>query len=92
MTSTSDWGRLYGKNLNELVDAAENEIEGTALYVVAERQQINMDYLTQQRLNALAAADMVEHPLIAIRPSDVEKLGDMEMTWIKLEDYVEGKG
>lgn len=91
LTSTSDWGRLYGKNLNELVDANENEIEGTALYVVAERQQINMDYLTQQRFNALANAGMVEHPLIAVRPSDVEKLGDMEMTWIKLEDYVEEK-
>lgn len=91
MHSTSSWPRLFGKNLNELQDADENEIEGTALYVVAERQQIDVDYLTEQRFTALARAKMVDYPLIAVRPSDVDKLADMDMTWIKLETFVEEK-
>lgn len=91
MTSTSDWSRLYGSNLDELVDADDNEYEGTFLYVVAERQQVYLDYMVQTRFNALHKAGMVPYPLIAVRPTDVDKLDNNDQTWIKLETFVEEK-
>lgn len=91
LTSTSDWNRLYGSNLDELADGDENEYEGTFLYVVAERQQVYMDYTVQARFNALYKAGLVPYPLIAVRPTDEDKLGDNDQTWIKLETFVEEK-
>lgn len=91
MTSTSNWSRLYGSNLDELVDADDNEYEGTFLYVVAERQQVYLDYTVQNRFNALHKAGMVPYPLIAVRPTDVDKLDNNDQTWIKLETFVEEK-
>ncbi len=90
MDSVANWKREYEK-LGDLTDDNGDVIE-KAVYITVDRQRTeSINYNTKELYNQLCHAEVVDLPLYGIRASDVEKLPETGIEWIKLEDYVKEK-
>ena len=90
MESVANWIRVYDK-LDALTDNDGDVVE-RAVYVEVDRQRIQ-SYLSPVKAwyKELRHAGVVDLPLYAVRRSDVAKLANSDIEWIKLEDYVTEK-
>lgn len=90
MESVANWIRVYDK-LDALTDNDGDVVE-RAVYVEVDRQRIQ-NYLSPVKAwyKELRHAGVVDLPLYAVRRSDVAKLANSDIEWIKLEDYVTEK-
>lgn len=90
MESVANWTRVYDK-LDKLTDDDGDAVE-RALYIEVDRQR-TQSYQSPVKAwyKELRRADVVDLPLYAVRSSDVAKLANSDIEWIKLEDYVTEK-